>query len=484
MRYTTRFNDIPVSVTLAADPALDDRQLDATTRLSSPKSGTYADDSYEYSCTETPLGPKSLLLKLQLRRVDGSPFKVTAFKAEAAVPGLDLHRVFVPVLHEAIGKRDLISLPWGVEERTFTSWSFPFIAALNRFDQNRFCMGFMDHVHAADTRHSCYDEDANMSLQRLFDPAPRETSVWEETLYMSCEDRPIFDEVRAFSRAYDELHKVALPPAPPSVWKPVWCSWYGIKNDVDADYIRSMVPLLKEWGIGNIIVDAGWFKGDGFDLDTGHYIPDETKFPDLKGLVEEVQSEGLTILLWCAPLFNISDLAGVPFIQKHRFPIRRLRRSGQLPLSPLPCGAPIRLSHGQTPDADLRLQRPQDRLHRPAARPRQPPLHHRPRARYRRLRRGRPRPAPRHLPSCHASARRRPARIPHELLNPCHPALCHQPPRPGRALRPRPHPPYVYSAQKLHPQPGSRPRGQRGCTHRPSLLATRGKPRKRRSLHG
>ena len=87
------------------------------------------------------------------------------------------------MLHEAIGKRDLISLPWGVEERTFTSWSFPFVAALNRFDQNRFCMGFMDHVHAADTRHSCYDEDTNMSLQRLFDPAPRETSVWEETLY-------------------------------------------------------------------------------------------------------------------------------------------------------------------------------------------------------------------------------------------------------------------------------------------------------------
>ncbi len=137
MHYATRFNGIPVSVTLAAAPALADRPIDAP-------------DRYEHSCIETPLGPKSLLLKLQLRRVDGSPFKVTACKVEAAVPGLDLHRVFVPVLHEAIGKRDLISLPWGVEECTFTSWSFPFVAALNRFDQNRFCMGFMDHVHAAD----------------------------------------------------------------------------------------------------------------------------------------------------------------------------------------------------------------------------------------------------------------------------------------------------------------------------------------------
>ena len=68
MRYATRFNGIPVSVTLTADPALDDQPIDTP--------GTYADDHYEYSCTETPLGPKSLLLKLQLRRVDGSPFKV------------------------------------------------------------------------------------------------------------------------------------------------------------------------------------------------------------------------------------------------------------------------------------------------------------------------------------------------------------------------------------------------------------------------
>ena len=88
-------------------------------------------------------------------------------------------------------------------------------------------------------------------------PLPARRASGKKTLYLSCEDRPVFDEVRAFSRAYDELHQVALPPAPPSVWEPVWCSWYGIKNDVDADYIRSMVPLLKEWGIGNIIVDAG-----------------------------------------------------------------------------------------------------------------------------------------------------------------------------------------------------------------------------------
>jgi len=311
MRYSTRFNDLALEINLATEPALTTREIDGP--------GTYADGSYQCSFSEIPIGPRSMLLQWRLRRRDGHPFRMCESKVEAAVPGLDLHRIFVPVLHEAIGKTDLISLPWSVEEHTFTSWSFPFIAALNRFDQNRFCMGLMDHVHAAKTRHSCYDEDAQLVIERLFDPAPRETEIWEETLYLSGEDDSVFDEVRAFARSYDKYHNITLPPAPPSAWEPVWCSWYGIKNDVDADYIRAMAPLLKEWGIGNIIVDAGWFTNDGFDLDTGHYIPDEEKFPDLEGLVEEVQAQDLTILLWCAPLFNIGGIRDVDFIQAHRF---------------------------------------------------------------------------------------------------------------------------------------------------------------------
>ena len=307
MRYTLPFNGIPVHIDLDADPGLGDACYDAP--------GTYTDGPYEIAFAITPLNDESLLFDWQLRRLDGQPFDITRAHIAAAVPGIDLHRVFVPVLHDAIGKLDLISLPWSVQERTFTSWSFPFIAALNRFDRTRFCMGLLDHVHAAETRHSCYDEDAQMALHR----APRQTALWRETLYLSCTDQHVLDSVRAFSRAYDRVHQVALPEPPPAVWEPVWCSWYGIKNSVDADYIRSMVPLLKAWGVGNIIVDAGWFRADGFDIDTGHYLPDEAKFPDMAALVQEVQAQGLTLLLWCSPLFNLGGLRAVPFIQQHRF---------------------------------------------------------------------------------------------------------------------------------------------------------------------
>ncbi len=284
--------------------------------------GEHGDEHFILSIGMNQAGPDSQLVHWRLRRRDGGTFKVRNFKVEAAVPGIELHRMFAPRLHEAIGKLDLISLPWGLDERTFTSWAFPLIAALNRNDENRFCMAFMDHVHTADAGHSCYDEDAKVSLKRPYDQEALETDVWEETLYLSSAWRHILDEVRAFSRAYDRVNEPVLCATPAAVWEPVWCSWYGIKGDIDANYITAMAPLLAEWGFGSVIVDAGWFRNDGFDEQTGHYMPVEEKFPDLKAMVEEVQSYGLKILLWCAPLFNLGGIQQRPFIE------RNLKRDG------------------------------------------------------------------------------------------------------------------------------------------------------------
>lgn len=309
MKNSATFANLPLNIDLQTEPEF--------TAVDLMAAGEHSDEHFVLSVDITEPGPDSQLIRWQLRRRDGGKFKVTNFKVEAAVPGIDLHRMFVPRLHDAIGKLDLISLPWGLNERSFASWAFPLIAALNRNDENRFCMGFMDHVHTADAGHGCYDEDAKVSLKRLYDQEALETDVWQETLYLSWARRHILDEVRVFSRAYDQVNQPVLCATPPVAWEPVWCSWYGVKNDIDADYITAMAPLLAEWGFGSAIVDAGWFRDDGFDEQTGHYVPVEEKFPDLKAMVEEVQSHGLKILLWCSPLFNVGGIQQEPFIKRN-----------------------------------------------------------------------------------------------------------------------------------------------------------------------
>lgn len=301
---------VPVKINLDTEPALAQFDLLAPVQ----------EDECYVCCSEIiPLDQDSRLIKWRLRRRDGKPFKVLCFKVAAAVPVLDIHRLFVPVLHGGVGKLDLISLPWSVQERTFPSWSFPLIAALNRQDENRFCLGLMDHVHGAQAFHTCYDKAADLGLRRLFDELPLETSLWEETLYVSRVQRHILDEVRAFARVYDAVNRPGLNPAPPAAWEPVWCTWYGINGEVHADYVRGMLPLLQEWGFGSVIVDSGWFRADAFDVHTGHYHPDERKFPDLGGLIREVQARGLRLLLWCAPLFNLGGARAWEhaFIREH-----------------------------------------------------------------------------------------------------------------------------------------------------------------------
>jgi alpha-galactosidase len=309
MTCSTIFQGIPIAVTLTTEPALGDLAL--------MTDGDHADPNFDLTVTITKLDRDSRLMGWRLRQRDGGAFRILDFTVRAAVPVVDTHRMFVPVLHGAIGKLDMISFPWNIRERTVASWSFPLIAATSRTDENRFCVGFMNHVTAAEVSHHCYDEDAQIVLRRLFDEHPLQTTLWEETLYISRSPRHLFDEVRAFTRAYDTVNRPVLCETPLVAWEPVWCSWYGIKDNVTADYILGMVPLLKEWGFGSIIVDAGWFRPDMVDERIGHCLPDETKFPDLKGMIETVQAQGLRILLWCAPLFLRGGTDDHPFVRKH-----------------------------------------------------------------------------------------------------------------------------------------------------------------------
>ncbi len=165
------------------------------------------------------------------------------------------------------------------------------------------------------------------------------------------------------------MQQPVLCQTPAAAWEPVWCSWYGIKNEVNAEYILGMAPLLAAWGFGSVIIDAGWFEPQGFDEQTGHYVPDEGKFPDLRGLIEQLQAQGLRVLLWCAPLFRLQDVDQEPFI-------RRRDAADALPAGAR--GAAVRAPHGGTPHAGVRGRWSENRHDRRPAGPGEAPLHRRP----------------------------------------------------------------------------------------------------------
>lgn len=95
-----------------------------------------------------------------------------------------------------------------------------------------------------------------------------------------------------------------LAPVPEAARLPVYSTWYGFSQAVEAAAVEEEAKLAAELGCGVIIVDDGWQElgnGRGYP-GVGDWRPDTTKFPDFAGHVARVQGLGLKYVLWVAPL--------------------------------------------------------------------------------------------------------------------------------------------------------------------------------------
>ena len=89
--------------------------------------------------------------------------------------------------------------------------------------------------------------------------------------------------------------------------EPLWCSWTDwMSDDVTDEVILANVREGVKLGIGNYIIDDGWF-GPGLDTDysvelnIGDWEPDPAKIKDMGKLVRDIRAAGGTPMIWCAP---------------------------------------------------------------------------------------------------------------------------------------------------------------------------------------
>ncbi|RSM93671.1 alpha-galactosidase [Nonomuraea sp. WAC 01424] len=97
---------------------------------------------------------------------------------------------------------------------------------------------------------------------------------------------------------------LGLAPVQENARVPVYSTWYGFSQRVDAASVEAEAELAAEAGCGVLIMDDGWQRfgnGRGY-AGVGDWLPDETKFPDFAGHVAKIQGMGLKYLAWVAPL--------------------------------------------------------------------------------------------------------------------------------------------------------------------------------------
>jgi alpha-galactosidase len=107
----------------------------------------------------------------------------------------------------------------------------------------------------------------------------------------------------SFGRTSGRLHIRAgermLAQTPPMGWS----SWNAFGVDVDQEKIWKSADALVQSGLADkgfsfINIDAGWTGGRD---SVGRILPDKTKFPDIKALIDHVHALGLKFGLYASP---------------------------------------------------------------------------------------------------------------------------------------------------------------------------------------
>ncbi|MFE6736214.1 glycoside hydrolase family 36 protein [Microbacterium sp. NPDC057650] len=122
------------------------------------------------------------------------------------------------------------------------------------------------------------------------------------TLLFVAEQAAYADAVRTLSRRLHDgrpVHRVS-----PYSLEPVYSTWYSYSQRISADIVRDEALRSHEIGCRSIFIDDGWQRlGDGrWYAGCGDWVPDESKFPDFRGTVDELHDAGMGVVLWVAPL--------------------------------------------------------------------------------------------------------------------------------------------------------------------------------------
>jgi alpha-galactosidase len=97
-----------------------------------------------------------------------------------------------------------------------------------------------------------------------------------------------------------------LPQAPEAAYAPIWCGW-GYERGVTLAQMRGTLPKAAALGFKWAVLDDGWQTA------VGDWSPSQRMFPggapDMKALTADMRAQGLSPMLWWAPLAAVPGSA-------------------------------------------------------------------------------------------------------------------------------------------------------------------------------
>ena len=212
------------------------------------------------------------------------------------------------------------------EGATWTSYSggAPLVSFYRSDDRNRLtaalsdCMASWELKLGVDDRTKCLEFIAETkriplsgnpnryTLSLFIDASTDGTSpvgskLVDKTTLEPRPERMYWESIRAASDFMASFY----PPRrlPDFAFDPVFSSWYSFQREIYDDKVLEQCRLAYDLGCRTLFLDDGWQTTPGVSdySCAGDWIPNEEKFPDMKGFVDRVHEIGMRAVLWIGP---------------------------------------------------------------------------------------------------------------------------------------------------------------------------------------
>ena len=221
------------------------------------------------------------------------------------------HNLWQPI-DENMARHRLYAIEWGnVRYSSELARNEPIACAFGEDERNSLviaCSEAMRHVKYAIT---CHSTDAVLEARfRFFTQPEHPLASYEVKLLV--DRRRIFwaDAVREASAWIGEAAGLAPCRVPEAAFDPLYSSWYAFWQDVHDDDIVREAGAAAALGMKSAILDDGWQNA------MGDWMPDRSRFPDMRAHVDRVHAAGIrNYMLWLS----------VPFVRKESKAYGRFR---------------------------------------------------------------------------------------------------------------------------------------------------------------
>jgi hypothetical protein len=280
-----------------------------------PLCGKYASGPYELTTEQTSPSAAARIIRWRIRRTDGHAFKLRGYSVECKTSYSGVYKILEP--GSLTQQNYKVDMPFRIAGGARAEIDQPVIWMQQTDGRNTLTAGLLDQVPPTGYDGSTYDPGnggespgiANSYVRVVFNRlSPKAASAPEftEALYVNADPNATwFEALEGYGAAVDAARGFKTRRISDWAFNPMWHSWYAHGDKIDEERIRSDARLSRALGATTIELDAGWNipRGVDYAFETeGDYRFDSGRFPNPKGMINEMHAAGQRVILHVAPL--------------------------------------------------------------------------------------------------------------------------------------------------------------------------------------